>query len=404
MITALITIGAAQAYGQTASGANARLDELRAHGFAAIYDLDYETARHDFEEMARLAPDNPSGPLFLATNIWLKSLNDTRRLQTSLYNDDAFYVESEEKVDPRVREQFREHMRRAKALAEARLKNDPQDADALYWLGSIDGVKAAFEAAVERDFLAALRDGSRSVDRHRDVLKLNPQYRDAEFTLGLYDYVVGDLPLPIKMMASLGGMRGSKKRGIETLERVAREGQTASDNARIALIAVFKREERYEDAYKIASELAQKYTRNYLFRVEAADALVSAAEQKRPTDEAAAAQTEREALAIFESLLRDASVRKVAPSLDLIHYRYGEALLAASFPERAAAQFLLSATAIKAQDQLVTMARLRAAQAYDLAGKREQATTQYRIVRERPSVFDSHAAAERGLRAPYKKS
>lgn len=382
-------------------------DQLRERGYTAAFNLDYEGARRSFEEMTRLQPDNPAGPLFLATNVWMKSLYDSRRLQSSLYNSDSFYSETEEKVDPRVQEQFRAFARQAKTLAEAKLKRDPKDVEALYLLGSIEGLKAAFSAAVERSFISALRDGQRSVDRHREVLKLDPQYKDAEMTIGLYDYVVGDLPLPVKVMASVGGIRGSKKRGLETLERVAREGQWARDNAKVILLALLKREDRYTEALALANELSATYPKNFIFRLEAADALVWQAAQQRKnitsTNNNSVPQTEREAFAIFEALLRDTGVRRIAPSLDLIYFRYGEALLAANYPERAAAQFMQSTMAANAQYQMQTLAHLRAAQALDLAGKRAEALAQYRIVVARPNVYDSHAEAEKGLREAYRK-
>jgi hypothetical protein len=50
----------------------------------------------------------------------------------------------------------------------------------------------------------------------------------------------------------------------------------------------------------------------------------------------------------------------------------------------------------------VTRARLRAAQALDVAGKREEALNEYKAVLARPNVFDSHEDAKRGLKEPYK--
>ncbi|MEJ7615649.1 MAG: hypothetical protein WKF30_01440 [Pyrinomonadaceae bacterium] len=102
--------------------------------------------------------------------------------------------------------------------------------------------------------------------------------------------------------------------------------------------------------------------------------------------------------------MKDPSLRRVAPSLDLIYFRYGEALLAANLPEKAAAQFLLGAAAVKAHEQLVTMSHLRAAQALDLAGKRQEALAQYRITLLRPKVFDSRSEAARGLREQYRQT
>ncbi|MEJ7708283.1 MAG: hypothetical protein WKF84_00090 [Pyrinomonadaceae bacterium] len=330
-----------------AAAGQERTDELRRPGFEANFNLDYEAARRSFEELARLHPDDPAGALFLATNLWLKTLNDTRRLQSSLYNSDSFYVESDEKIDPQLLAQFSGYIKTAKSLATARLKAEPKNVEALYMLGAIDGVKSAFAASVERKFLSALRDGSSSVDRRREVLKLDPSYIDAELTLGLYDYVVGDLPLPIKMLASLTGIRGSKRRGLEKIERVARESKWSADNAKIVLMAIRRREGRFDEASALAQELSRKYPRNYLFQVEAADALVSHAAAQAVVNPSASAKAETEALALFDALLRDQSVRRVAPSLDIIHFRYGEALMSARQPERAAAQFLLCTAAAR---------------------------------------------------------
>jgi hypothetical protein len=51
---------------------------------------------------------------------------------------------------------------------------------------------------------------------------------------------------------------------------------------------------------------------------------------------------------------------------------------------------------------MVTRARLRGAQALDLAGRREDAVTQYKAVLALPNVYDSHEDAKRGLKEPYK--
>ena len=392
-----------------------RFDALRAEGFEALYNLDYDGARRHFKEMTRAFPDHPAGAQFLAASLWLQALNESRRLQASLYNTEGFYATSEEKTDPKVVAEFRELTRQAKALAEARIKLDPKDTEALYFLGATEGLKAAFAGAVERSFMSALRNGSDSVDRHRHVLKLDPNYRDAEITIGMYDYVVSTLPLPVKIMAAIGGIRGSKKKGLETLERVAREGKWAQDDAKVLLIALYKREKRYSDALVLARDLAAKYPRNHLFKLEAADALVSQAAVERPVNREAAAKAEREAFQIFETLLQPASAtpkrgdgpaaaQAVRLPLDLIHYSYGEALFVAGQPERAAKEFVAAATATGAEQGLSTRSRLRAAQALDTAGRRDEALAQYKLVLTRPDIFNAHEDARRGLKEPYRIS
>ncbi len=387
----------------------ARFEELRGRGFDALYNLDYEAARREFKEIARVFPEHPAGPQFLAASLWIQTLNESRRLQSSLYNTEAFYAKTEDKADPQTIEQFRTWTRAAEQLAKARLKKDTRDTEALYFLGATESLKAAFAGAVERRFIAALRDGSSGVDRHREVLKLDPNFHDAEVSIGLYDYVVGGLPLPMKLLASIGGARGSKRRGLETLERVAREGSFAQDDAKTILIAVLKIEGRYTEALGFARELATKYPRNYLFKLEIADALVSQASLERTANTAAASEHEREAFAIFDALLaaktkvgRNASSAPATRAQDQIHSAYGEALLAAGQFTRAAKEFQASANVRDADAGVATMAHLRAAQSLDLAGQRTSALAEYRTVLARPNVYDSQEEAKRGLREAYK--
>jgi hypothetical protein len=381
-----------------------RLETLRTSGFEALFNLDYEKARQSFREINRLFPDHPAGPQFLAASLWIETLYETRRLQASLYSSDSFYSPNDDKANPKVVEQFRAWTREAKKLAEARLKLNPKDAEARYYLGATAGLKASFEEAVERRHFAAMRDGSDAVDHHRDVIKLDPAFHDAEITIGLYDYVIGSLPLAAKILVGVTGARGSRKRGLATIERVVKEGKWARDDARTLLIVLYTRERRFGEAAIYARELAAKYPRNYLFRLEAADALVAQAAQERKANHAAAvANAEREAFATFEDLLHDRSVRDTAArALDLIHFKYGEALLTAGQPERAAKEFLATTSVPKAEPGLVTMAYLFAARAFDVAGKRNEALAQYRTVLARPNVYDSHDLAEKGLRQPFK--
>jgi tetratricopeptide (TPR) repeat protein len=384
----------------------AKFEALRVTGSEALFNLDYETARKTFKEMTQAFPNYPAGTQFLADSLWIETLYQTRRLQSSLYGgDDSFYSTGDDKADPQVVDQFRTLTRQARLLTEARLKLYPKDPEALYFLGAIEGLKASFEEAVERRHFAALKDGSDAVDRHREVIKLDPNYHDAEISIGLYDFTVGSLPLPVKLIAGVAGFRGSKKRGLATLERVAKEGRWLHDEAKTLLIVLYTREKRYAEAAALARELAAKYPPNYLYRLEAADALVLQAAQEREANhapETTAAETE--AFATFELLLKDKVVRNsAARAFDLIHFKYGEALMTAGQYEKAAKEFLASADVPGAQQGLATMAHLYAARALDLAGKRNDAMTQYRAVLGRPNVYDAHDQAQAGLKEAFKK-
>ena len=126
---------------------------------------------------------------------------------------------------------------------------------------------------------------------------------------------------------------------------------------------IYTREKRYQDVLTIARELTTKYPRNYLYRLEAADALVAQAGVERKANNAAGAvKAEQEAFSIFEDLLSDRSVRDtVSRALDLVHFKYGEVLLTAGQGDRAAREFLAVTKVERAEPTLVTMSLLYAA-------------------------------------------
>jgi len=380
--------------------------ELLQEGSEAIFNLEYDTARQRFREMGRLYPDDPTAPEMLATTLWLEALNDARRLQSAIYSTQSFYAGPEDKPDPSLVRDFRDLTRQATQLAKARLQRNPRDPQTLYVLGGIESLRAAFAATVERRFMAALRAGSDSIDTERDVIKLDPNFHDAELTIGMYDYIVGTLPLSIRILASIGGLRGSKRRGIQTLERVAKQGQAARDDAKVLLIAIYKKEKRFPEALALSRELHERYPRNYLFSLETADTLTSLAAIERQTSKANdAAAMEREAVTTFETMLHERSAPAAVPrAQDLIHVRYGEALLMMGDADRAAREFLAATTVKGAEAGTVSRAHLRAAQAFDLAGKRTEALAEYRVVLSRPNIYDSHDQAHRGQKDPYRKN
>lgn len=324
IFTLLLLIPFAAAAAQT-NDKSARLDTLRAEGYEALYNLDYEGARKRFREMIQIAPDHPSGPQCFAASLWVEQLNQSWELKATLYSTKA-YTEGKQKADPARTAEFRKWIRQTKTLAEAKLRQNARDIEALYFLGAAEGLDAAYAAAVERKFRSALKSGSNAVDRHKDVLKLAPDFRDAELTIGLQNYIVGSLPLPLKMLAATMGVRGSKKRGLITLERVSIEGRWARDLARVLLVDLYKREKRWQDAVATARMLSERYPRNYLFKLQMADALASQIATMRKAKDATPTTgqaEEKELASIFESLLRDKTLE--ASTAELVQFRYREA-------------------------------------------------------------------------------
>lgn len=365
--------------------------ELRASGWDAAYRTDYGTARARFAELLREAPEHPDSNLSMAAVIWQEYLFHTRRLQSQMYGKgSSFYAGAGsgkegaegDSIDAAVKAAFGENISRAVVAAERLVAAHPNHPDALYFLGSAYGVRAAFEASAERKFWAALRDGLRAVKQHQKVIRLDPGNHDALLTVGLYHYVVGSIPQPFRAIAMLAGVRGSKKQGMEELELVTRSGFYNRNDARTMLVALYRYEGQPRKALEELETLSRAYPENVPLRLESATMLAQLKEY-------AAAR------AMFEDVLRGSDRRL----LDLARYQYGEALALEGAFGGAAEQFGAAAQAPGAYEGLVGAALLRAGQMYDLAGQRGEALRMYQACL--PLVGDGQRKmAERLMREP----
>ena len=370
-------------------------------GYAANYNLDYVTARAKFEEIRKRWPQHPAGDLYVANIIWLENLYKLRRLQTGLYQNESFYAgfegskedgEKGDSVEAKVDREFRALMTSAKIKAITMVNANRHDPAAKYYLGSIYSILAAYEASTARKFWSALRNGSKGIEAHQQVLKLKPDYYDAYLSVGLYDYVIGNLPFPVKALIAMGGVRGNKERGIKQLNSILEHNADNADDARVMLIGIYQNENKPEEALALLKEFTTRYPNNFLFRLELATVLA----QLNQKDEAIAA---------FDALSKEAgSNSPAAKSMDLIRFQYGEALAKQNQFDKAAEQFLNAAKEPNAEPGLATMAMLRAGQVYDLIEQRKEAIAQYKVVLARPNVYDSREQAQKGLKQPYKKA
>ena len=100
---------------------------------------------------------------------------------------------------------------------------------------------------------------------------------------------------------------------------MAAEGNWARDVANVLLVDLYKREKRWKDAIKTARQLSEKYPRNYLFKLQIADALTSQIVALKKSKSPAGAD-EKELQDIFTSLSRDKTLDSA--TRDLVQHRW----------------------------------------------------------------------------------
>jgi tetratricopeptide (TPR) repeat protein len=243
--------------------------ELRRRALELAYNLDHGPAIELLEQAVALAPDDPAPHRTLASVLWLNMLFRRGAVTVDHYLGSFNRARVDlKKPPPDLDAAFRTHARRAIELAEARVGRAPKDPQARYDLGAALGLEASYIATVEGRLLAGFKAARRCFDEHERVLELDPSRADAAMVVGMYRYVVSTLSLPLRMMAYVVGFGGGKDHGIRLLHRAAAGEGEARTDALFALILVYNRERRYDEALEVLRQLRALYPRNRLVLLE----------------------------------------------------------------------------------------------------------------------------------------
>ena len=138
--------------------ANASVPRLDlGEGFRRLYDLDFNGASQDFEAWEKQNPENSMGPASQAAGILFSEFNRLGVLEAQFYESDSVFANRKKyEADPAEKVRFDEQLVRAEALANARLKRDSHDRDALLTMTLAAGLRSDFAALIEKRNLASL--------------------------------------------------------------------------------------------------------------------------------------------------------------------------------------------------------------------------------------------------------
>ena len=116
--------------------------------------------------------------------------------------------------------------------------------------------------------MAGFKAARRSFNEHERVLELDPRRHDAGLVVGTYRYIVSTLALPMRWAAYVVGFGGDKEKGMQLVEGAANYPGDNQDDARFALILLYNREKRYDDALTLLAMLRERFPRNRLMWLE----------------------------------------------------------------------------------------------------------------------------------------
>jgi tetratricopeptide (TPR) repeat protein len=241
----------------------------RQNGHDHFYNLEYDEAINAF---AKVIKRNPADPISyndlaraeLCRELCRLSLFDVGKLGS----DNRFLRDRPVLADPTVKARFLDTLDRGQHEAENILAHDRRNETALYSLCTAYALRSTYDFMLDKVWLSALRHGSQARGYCDELRKINPAFIDAYLVLGVFEYATGSLPSPVKRFVAIGGLHGSKNKGIEYISRVAQQGKYDRDAARALLIVLWRKEKRPQQATQVLEGLITDYPRNYLFGLE----------------------------------------------------------------------------------------------------------------------------------------
>src|ERR1017187_358499 len=350
-------------------------DPATRKGFDYFYNLEYDKSVREFEATQQAHPDEPLAVNPVLAGVIFKELYRIGALDTEAYAADSFLTKKHpEPLDPKVRDRVKQLSAQALLLSQAQLDKNQDNIDALYARGITRGLRATYMGMAEKAWFAALRSAVSARHDHERVLELDPKYVDAKLLIGTDLYIIGSLSWPAKVAASVVGISGNKRKGLDYLREVVAgaHSEVASDG-KIVLALFLRREEKYDEALKVVSGMQSEFPRNFLVASEYAHLMNAAGHGP-------------EAIAAYRKVL--AGCRSNAYSgcrIEVPAYGLGEALRGQRQYQEAAEAYDL-ASSHGNDPELRQRATLAAGEMYDVLQERAAALEKYRtVIAEDPS-------------------
>jgi len=362
--------------------------------FQRFYNLDYPGAVERFQRYHDAHPGDPQATAYLLNAVIFQELYREDLLDTTFYANDGFLTgKHASDEDPKIRDQIFALADEAVAEADWRISQNSRDVDAYFARGWVRSLRCAYVAMVERSFSSGFRLATKARDDCNKALQIDPDYVDAKLVVGVYEYVVGALPWPFKLLIGFAGVTGSKSKGLEMLNDDGRRGVIKNIEARTVIALFLRREGKYKDAVQVVRGMKAQYPHNYLFCLEEANLRKDAGEGMKAVDAYRAIITDSQKPAYF------AEAR-----LELAYFGLGDALRGQRHYAEAAHAYENAAAARNVGTELKVRTLLAAGECHDLLGERQQAVRDYQeAINAGPNTSRADTARKR-LKSPYKAS
>jgi hypothetical protein len=240
-------------------------------GYRQMYNLNFDEAHETFAQWEREHPGDPLGPVSNAAAYLFAEFDRLNILHSEFFVDSGmFHRRPKVTADPAVHQAFDQELEKSGRLSDQILQTMPSDGDALFARILTLGLRADYEALIERrdfDALKVIKDSRAAAEK---LLTLQPNYYDAYLAVGVENYLFSLKPAPVRWMLQAGGAETDREKGVENLRLTAEKGSYLSPYARLLLAVAAIRGKDIPRARELLAALAREFPHNRLYAQELA--------------------------------------------------------------------------------------------------------------------------------------
>lgn len=222
-------------------------DSLVREGANHIYNVEFDKAEVNFNEVIKRYPDHPAG-------YFLQAMVDFWRITLYRYTD-------------KINDDFLKKIKKVIQVSDKLLDENEYDITGLFFKGGALGYRARFYTN-EKEWFSAAADGKEAYDILMRAHEKAPGNHDIMLGTGLFNYFSVAIPedYPVLKPVVLFFPPGNKKLGLLQLRASMHHSRYSSVEAEVALMQIYYSFEKdFDQAFFYANDLFTRFPRNPYF-------------------------------------------------------------------------------------------------------------------------------------------
>lgn len=229
-----------------------RYEEQLEAGIEAFYRTDWDQANKIFGEIKSNFPDDPTPYFFESMMPFLE----------------YFFIDQSQELA----NEFLTKSERAVKLSHDKLEESSSDTTMVLMLSGLYGYRGLV-AAGQGEHRIALQSGLKGFNYTRQLLSIDSDRPDARIGKGMFYYMVGSVPSGMKWATNIFGLNAEIEDGFNELKMAAKSNSYVSNDAKMMLMYLYQKEERFDEALQYANDLTDELPDNVIFLYEKANIL-----------------------------------------------------------------------------------------------------------------------------------